>query len=1785
MSKQNSPIVRALLTLTFPALLTAATAVSKLPLYFEPNRGQTDPSVSYLANIGDTRLFITRDAIVFAPSGRAPIIRMRTLNALRTAKDQPIERLPGVSNYLIGKDASHWITGVPQFAKLKRANVYPGIDLLFYGNQRQLEYDFVLAPGADPNRIELAYDGVDSIRTNPAGDLVLATSAGDFIQKKPKVYQQFNGKQVEIAANYKIHTGKTVSFELARYDHAKPLVIDPVIVFNAIVGSSAADTAAGVAIDGSLNTYVTGTTIAVDFPLSSAFQSTFQGTQKIFVFKLNPTGTALLYSTYLGGEGNETGQGIAVDSNGNAIVTGTTTSFQYPVVAAAQGNLAGQTDAVVSKLSASGGALLYSTYLGGTGNDQSLGIAVDPFGNAYVAGFSNGAFPVTAGALQTLIAGSNDCTVTKYNSLGAVLYSTYLGGGSNDACTAIAADPSGNAYVTGYTTSLDFPRTNGAAQTVYGGNQDAFVTEINPLGSALVYSTLYGAEGPDTGWAIAVDSQGAAYITGSTQSIGLPIISGFQGVNQSFSAAFIAKVAPLGGSFRYSTYLAGRKSDTGYGIAVDAFGNAYVVGSTSSDNFPLANPVIGTKPGASGVILKSTNGGISFLAADNGIPSTGGTSIVANPYSKLVLTVANGTLYNSPDFGVTWVNSNLGTIAGLTYAPNAPAIMYAYSAINSIIWQSFDGGLSWNSKVPTPAFTISSLAVSPTDQTFLMASSSGGSSSGIWTSRDSGRTWSAASGIAANIPMASVTFIGDSSDAVACSAQVAAGVYRATSGSATFGISNSGIAPSSFCTRVITDPSNPGILYVTASDGLYKSTDGGSHWRLLTNLAAAYPVVAVAVQNSSVLVAGSVNGGIYRSADGGLTWAASPDLSLTPVNAIAISPTDTNTVYAAVDISGEVTGFASVVNSVGNSLTFSTFLGGPGGTSKQYAKAVALDSAGNAYIVGQTASPFFKNSGGALNAGYGGGDIFVTKLATSSSACALSFGNSTLNPYATGGSFPVEVFAPAGCFWTATPGAAWVTISGVGSATGTAATAILVAANFGGARSTTVGFSTGQSITINQAPNGCGYFFSPNIAAVPVSGGSGSAPLSTSSGCTWNAVSSEPWLTLSNNSGTTAGSINYTATANPNLAARSAVITVATSTFTITEASATGPSYAGYVDSSNCSGFSGWAADKNRLNTSIVVSLFDGTMLLSQTIANGSRGDVGALLGDNGLHAFSLPFPAGYSNGVPHSFQLRFETSSTQLPGSPVTVTCGTAGGTTYTGYIDRFGCSGISGWAADKNRLNVPIIVTLWDGGTPIASTLANGLRGDVGAVLGDNGLHGFGIQIPSSYLNGVSHSLQVTYETSPVQLPGSPVTFTCGVTGGVNYTGYIDNAGCNGISGWAADKNRPSVPILVSLYDGALLLSQTLANGSRSDVGAVLGDNGLHGFSLPIPSGYANGVSHTLQLVYETSSTRLPGAPLTFTCGTIGGLLNYVGYVDSSSCTGISGWAADKNRLNVPIVVSLWDGGTQIASTTASGSRGDVGSLLGDNGLHGFFIPIPAGTANGATHSLQIRYETSASQLTGSPVVLTCGASGGVSYTGYVDSASCSGINGWAADKNRLNTSILVTLWDGAIQIASTTANGLRGDVGSLLGDNGLHGFSMPLPPAYVDGAAHTLQIRYETSSAQLPGSPATFQCGSPAGSNFTGFVDSLSCSALAGWAADKSALNSSITVQFFDGTTLLGNTIANILRADVGTLLGDNGMHGFIVGVPPALKDGNSHNVTFRAVGSAVVFPGVQSLSGCR
>src|SRR5688572_15047622 len=474
-------------------------AYGKLPLHFERNDGQTDPSVRYLARGNGYTLFLTADEAVLAlkPSGGATaklnergtdaaIVRARLVGARKDAQVVGEEPLLGKSNYFIGNDPSKWRTDVPQFSRVTYREVWPGIDLTYYGsNQQELEYDFVVEPGADPENIHLVYEGTECMRIDASGDLILALPTGEVLQKKPLVYQSVDGRRVPVNGEFVLTAGADVSFNIGEFDHRLPLVIDPVLVYSTYLGGSLNDYADAVAVDGTGSVYVTGSTRSTDFPMQGAFQPNhLGGLNEAFVTKLSPSGDAIVFSSYLGGSGDDGAQGVVVDQAGRVYVAGYTASLDYPTASAAQASLAGDYDAFVSVLTSSGSALEYSTYLGGSNSDYGHDIAVDSQANAYVTGqTAGGTFPTASAYQSSYGGGTSDGFITKLSSAGAFVYSTFLGGDDFDYGRGIAVDSAGNAYVTGPVGSFTFPVLD-PYQSSYAGSGDAFLTKLSPSGSS-----------------------------------------------------------------------------------------------------------------------------------------------------------------------------------------------------------------------------------------------------------------------------------------------------------------------------------------------------------------------------------------------------------------------------------------------------------------------------------------------------------------------------------------------------------------------------------------------------------------------------------------------------------------------------------------------------------------------------------------------------------------------------------------------------------------------------------------------------------------------------------------------------------------------------------------------------------------------------------------------------------------------------------------------------------------------------------------------------------------------------------------------------------------------------------------------------------------------------------------------------------------------------------------------------------------------------------------------------
>jgi hypothetical protein len=626
----------------------------KLPLSFERNDGQTDARVKFLSRGAGYTLFLTNSEAVLAlhkigpaskleskesvtstvfvtPAGASrssAVLRMKLIGANRNALITATDELPGKSNYFTSNDPKKWQANIGNFARVRYQNVYPGVELVYYGTQGQLEYDFIVAPGADYRAVSLSFAGASTVRIDKqTGDLLLKVGKNELRFHKPNVYQMATATtdRMPVASQYRLEGGHRVAFEVGSYDHSKPLVIDPALNYSTYLGGSNVDAGYGIAVDGSYNAYVTGETASTNFPTTTgAFQTTCatcNGTTfDAFVTKLNPAGSALIYSTYLGGSNTDAARGIAVDGSGDAYVTGYTYSSDFPTTPGAFQTTCGSCsgglfDAFVTKLNATGSALIYSTYLGGSGLDEGFSIALDASGDAYVTGYTLSAnFPI-AHAIDSTYDTNGDAFVTELNPTGSgLVYSTYLGGSNAQAsecgtpsCTVgygIAVDSAGKAYIAGQTSSADFPTTTGAYQTACFNQEQCspgvFVTVLGSLGQTFVYSSYLSSGGEGAAQAIALDTSDDLYITGWTNSSVFPTTTyAFQGSAYSGTHAFVSEFNPSKSgvaSLVYSTFLADENeaevdNTEAFGIAVDTAGNAYLTGYTGATGFP-------TTPGA-----------------------------------------------------------------------------------------------------------------------------------------------------------------------------------------------------------------------------------------------------------------------------------------------------------------------------------------------------------------------------------------------------------------------------------------------------------------------------------------------------------------------------------------------------------------------------------------------------------------------------------------------------------------------------------------------------------------------------------------------------------------------------------------------------------------------------------------------------------------------------------------------------------------------------------------------------------------------------------------------------------------------------------------------------------------------------------------------------------------------------------------------------------------------------------------------------------------------------------
>lgn len=614
------------------SLWPALGASAGLPLRFEQNVGQADAEVRYITHGPGYTALLTPARVTFRSHGSA--LKMNLLGADPYAAATGLDILSGRVNYLIGDDPAKWYRDVPTYARLECKNIYPGVDIVYYGEQGELEYDFVLRPGADPRRIRLGFEGMRGMHVNADGELILQMAEGEFRHRIPRVYQVQKGSRRKVKGHYTVRGNSEVVFDIGDYDRASPLVIDPLVVFSTYLGGAGNDTATSIAVDSTGSVYVTGWTESTDF--SGGPVSRLGGGRgvDVYVAKLNAAGNSLAYLTYLGGRGDDRGYGLAVDSSGSVVIAGWTYSSDFPTATPAQAQLAGTRNGFIAKLNPSGNGLIFSTFWGGNGYSSCRGVALDSQGNVFVAGETESSnFPIS-NPIQAANRGGQDAFVSKFSGAGARQYSTYLGGLGDDNATAIAVDSTGNAYITGATYSPNFPVASPLQSTLRGG-QDVFVAKVNAAGNALVYSTYIGGTGgtigfPEMGAGIAVDSGGYAYVTGSTSSQNFPAVNALNSSLSGGEDAFVLKLSASGNAIVYSTFLGGYGVDFGAAITVSNSGNAYVTGYTASSDFPSVSPVQTSNAGGYDVFvakLSSAGNTLELATYFGGLGSDSGNAI------------------------------------------------------------------------------------------------------------------------------------------------------------------------------------------------------------------------------------------------------------------------------------------------------------------------------------------------------------------------------------------------------------------------------------------------------------------------------------------------------------------------------------------------------------------------------------------------------------------------------------------------------------------------------------------------------------------------------------------------------------------------------------------------------------------------------------------------------------------------------------------------------------------------------------------------------------------------------------------------------------------------------------------------------------------------------------------------------------------------------------------------------------------------------------------------------
>ena len=1117
-------------SLLFGALALNAEPLNRtmaaVPLRFEPSADAT----LFLARGNGYAIGLRADGadLRLGPSGAG--LRMRFVGGQPNALGLPEQLLESVTNSYLGPDPAHWKVGIPNFGRVRFANVYPGIDVVYYGNERDLEYDFIVKAGADPSQIRIRYAGSDQLRLDPAGDLLVNFAGKELRQRRPVIYQTApDGSRLELPGNYRIvETGNEVHFDLAAYDKSRTLIIDPTLVYSTFLGGAQADLGYAIAVESQGASYIAGTT-AGGFPLLAAAQPVVGGPNDAFVAKFNAAG-GLVFSTYLGGTGNDQARGVALDGGGGVYVTGFSNNNAFPRLNASQNTFGGGIDAFVVKLTSSG-ALVYSTYLGGSGNDFGNAITADSTGSVFVTGYTDGNFPVVA-ASQATYGGLGDAFVTKLSPTGARVYSTFLGGAGADSGQGIAVDPTGGLYVTGWSQG-SFPMLN-AHQSTFGGISDAFLVKLNTVGTRL-FSTYLGGSENDAANAVAVDTVGSAYITGSTGGA-FPVRNAAQASSGGGTDAFAAKFSNTGRLF-YSTFLGGSGSDSGLGIAVDSTGAMYLTGQTSGA-FPSLDPSQAAFGGGGTdafVVKLAPNGSRSYSTYLGGSGAETGQAIAVD---------AGGAAYvtGSTPAGFPTVAASQSTFGGGTgdafvtkvgasgVNPTARLIGLSPDVVRTGT-ASFVLSLSGTGMLPTatvfwngaPLVVSSGTTIGPTiAKVVVPASLATTAGSAAITVTNPGQNSSNALHIAINATATTPTI---STATPAYEWNPANGVL--TPNRVVF-VEGKDIEPGAV---VLWN----GVVQTTTTDFF---SDGS-------------PVLRAEIARSLVDTPGAASVTVRNP--GGVASAA--------LNFTVPSKRFLNGITPTVGFAG--VGFTLDLSGSGFAVGDTVVLWAPGGILTALPTTLVNGSVLRATV----ADANLPNAGtyqvwvqylGAAGAGGTNGRYATEQdpLPVTVPVCtsfSLSRPSAAVEPEV-GTGLTVAVIASGGCRWTATSPASWLTITGGASGVGSRTVTFSALANPGTTpRSTTLTIAGINFVVTQGRPLPCSTSaLSQANLDFPAAATAAAVGVSTRKACAWTAVSNAPWLTVTGGAtGTGRGVVNFAVATNPAATGRTGTITIAGQMFVV----------------------------------------------------------------------------------------------------------------------------------------------------------------------------------------------------------------------------------------------------------------------------------------------------------------------------------------------------------------------------------------------------------------------------------------------------------------------------------------------------------------------------------------------------------------------------------------------------------------------------------------------------------